>query len=74
MNAFGDDLDLDHDTLLRLPYLDACMQEALRIMPPVAAGPPRTSGGVGYTVLGEYIPPKTVIACPTYTLHRSGKV
>ncbi|KAL1709433.1 cytochrome P450 [Schizophyllum commune] len=70
LDAFGDDLDLDHDTLLRLPYLDACVQEALRIMPPVAAGPPRTSGDVAYTVLGEYIPPKTVIACPTYTLHR----
>ncbi|KAI5891179.1 cytochrome P450 [Schizophyllum commune H4-8] len=71
VDAFGDDLDLDHDTLLRLPYLDACVLEALRMVPPVAAGPPRTSGDVGYTVLGEYIPPKTVVACPTYTLHRS---
>lgn len=32
------DLDMDASTLLKLPYLDACVQEALRLVPPVAAG------------------------------------
>jgi cytochrome P450 len=30
----GEFEDVPVDTLMRLPYLDACVQEALRIMPP----------------------------------------
>ncbi|KAL1694877.1 cytochrome P450 [Schizophyllum commune] len=70
IDAFGD-LDPDYDTLVRLPYLDACVQEALRMVPPVAAGPPRTSGAADYTIMGHYIPKGTVVACPIYTMHRS---
>ena len=51
IDAFGE-LDPDYDTLMRLPYLDACVQEALRMVPPVAAGPPRTSGAADYTIMG----------------------
>ncbi|KAL1708098.1 cytochrome P450 [Schizophyllum commune] len=70
IDAFGD-LDPDYDTLMRLPYLGACVQEALRMVPPVAAGPPRTSGAADYTIIGHYIPKGTVVACPIYTMHRS---
>lgn len=72
VDAFSD-LDVDYDTLMHLPYLDACVQEALRMVPPVAAGPPRTSGEADYTILGNYIPAKTVVACPIYTLHHSAE-
>ena len=34
-DVFNDELEDVHvDALMRLPYLDACVQEALRIMPP----------------------------------------
>ncbi|TFK45951.1 cytochrome P450 [Heliocybe sulcata] len=66
-DGFG---DVDATTLAHLPYLDACVQEALRMIPPVPAGPPRYTGDRGYEVLGKYIPPHTTVATPIYTLHR----
>ncbi|KAF8888085.1 cytochrome P450 [Infundibulicybe gibba] len=69
-SAFAKNSDIDSFTLSKLPYLDACIQETLRLMPPVAAGPPRYSGAQGCQVLDKYIPPGTTVACPIYTLHR----
>ncbi|EPQ50635.1 cytochrome P450 [Gloeophyllum trabeum ATCC 11539] len=66
----GGTVDVDAATLTRLPYLDACVQEALRLVPPVPAGPPRYSGDHGCEVLGRFIPPHTTVACPIFTLHR----
>ncbi|KIJ29724.1 hypothetical protein M422DRAFT_54062 [Sphaerobolus stellatus SS14] len=54
-NAF-EGQDIDAATLARLPYVDACVQEALRLTPPVPAGPPRFTK-TGNQILGKYIPP-----------------
>ncbi|TFK19398.1 cytochrome P450 [Coprinopsis marcescibilis] len=61
--------EVDDATLSRLPYLDACVQESLRLKPPVAAGPPRWSGGKTYVVENHVIPPETTVSCPNYALH-----
>ncbi|RDB27712.1 hypothetical protein Hypma_003306 [Hypsizygus marmoreus] len=61
--------NIDPVRLAKLPYLDACVQETLRLVPPVAAGPPRYSDNGGQ-ILDRYIPGGTTVACPTYTLHR----
>ncbi|SJL03470.1 uncharacterized protein ARMOST_06826 [Armillaria ostoyae] len=62
--------DMDESTLSKLPFLNACIQEALRIVPPVAAGPPRWNGNSGTQILDQFLPPGTSAACPVFTLHR----
>ncbi|KAJ3564809.1 hypothetical protein NP233_g8047 [Leucocoprinus birnbaumii] len=62
--------DKDASTLLKLPYLDACVQEALRLVPPVAAGPPRWNENRPTQVLDHVIPARTTIAPPNYALFR----
>ncbi|KAH6915698.1 cytochrome P450 [Coprinopsis sp. MPI-PUGE-AT-0042] len=68
--AFSDMDDMDLDTVLRLPYLDACLQETLRIMPPGPFGPPRTSGEAGVQVQDTWFPPNTTLHVPVYAMHR----
>jgi len=69
----GDMEDMDVYTLGKLPYLDAVVQETLRLVPPVPSGPPRYSGEKGGQVLGRYVPSHTTITCPTWTLHRDAR-
>ena len=46
---------IDAEAAAKLPYLQAVVQEALRILPPVSFGGPRISPGA--MVDGQYIPP-----------------
>lgn len=39
-----------------LPYMLACLDEAMRMYPPIANGLPRVCPEAGAEVLGEYIP------------------
>ncbi|RDB27710.1 hypothetical protein Hypma_003304 [Hypsizygus marmoreus] len=62
--------DVDVPALMRLPYLDACVQEALRIMAPGPFGPPRSSGESGTVIEGTWIPPNTTLHMPVYAMQR----
>ncbi|KAF8806812.1 cytochrome P450 [Phlegmacium glaucopus] len=68
--AFQSSGDIDAFTLAKLPYLDACVQEALRIFPPVASGPPRYSGESCIQIFDKFVPPRTTVACPIYSIQR----
>ncbi|KAL8893989.1 MAG: hypothetical protein Q9207_008560 [Kuettlingeria erythrocarpa] len=48
--------DIDHDSLARLPYLGAVIQEGLRIAPPVPTGMPRIVPAGGAKVCGHWLP------------------
>ncbi|KAL1704694.1 cytochrome P450 [Schizophyllum commune] len=56
--------------LMKLPYLSACVDEVLRLTPPLAWGPPRTTGPQGAVVCGRFVPPNTNISVPIYAMHR----
>ena len=54
-----------------LVYLRACIDEALRLAPPVASITPRVTLTGGITVDGHHIPEGIDLACPHYVLHHN---
>ncbi|KAG7087513.1 hypothetical protein E1B28_013474 [Marasmius oreades] len=56
-----------------LPYLSACILEALRLHPPNASGGPRQVpyDSPGKVILGKYLPGGTQVVVPPYSVHRN---
>ncbi|KAJ5106184.1 hypothetical protein N7456_002859 [Penicillium angulare] len=57
----------------KLPYMLACLDEALRMYPPIANGLPRVCPKNGSTVLGEFIPENTNLSIHQWALYRREK-
>jgi cytochrome P450 len=55
--AFASSDDITMRVIARLPYLNACIKEALRRYPPVPVGLPHVTPHGGSTICGHYIPP-----------------
>jgi cytochrome P450 len=53
-----------------LPYLEACVQEAIRVHPPFALPLERVVPAGGITVLGHYLPGGTVVGGSPYVVNR----
>lgn len=51
--AFGSGEDVGMQALARLPYLNACIQEGLRMYPPAALGLPRVTPPGGAVICGQ---------------------
>lgn len=56
IRELNDEGDLNFDVLSRLPYLNACFEEALRVYPPASEGFPRVIPEGGNLIAGEYLP------------------
>lgn len=54
--AFQAEEDISHQTVTRLPYLLACLNEALRLYPPVPFGLPRVVPEGGALICGRHVP------------------
>ncbi|UKZ50320.1 hypothetical protein TrVGV298_004578 [Trichoderma virens] len=54
-----------------LPYLHACINESLRLLPPVAFGLNRMTPPEGLMIDGNWIPGNTLVGVPAYTAHRN---
>lgn len=57
--------------LQRIAYLPACIDEAMRMSPPVPSILPRVVGPGGLTVDGEYFPAGMNLGIPHYSMHHS---
>ena len=72
-SAFASDADMTMEQLAALPYLSACIKEDFRIYPPVPLGLPRLTPQDGSTVVGQYVPPGTIIMIPQHAMYLSDK-
>ncbi|KAI1452355.1 cytochrome P450 [Annulohypoxylon moriforme] len=68
--AFGSNEQMSFEALARLPYLNACIEEGLRMYPPVPQGMPRAIAKGGNTVLGEWLPEGTSVSVSTTSAYR----
>jgi benzoate 4-monooxygenase len=64
-----DQVVASYDAAKSLPFLKACLDEAMRIIPPTSAGLPRRTPPEGAEILGEWIPGNTSVSMPIYTAH-----
>ncbi|GAB7348489.1 hypothetical protein MBLNU459_g6895t2 [Dothideomycetes sp. NU459] len=69
--AFPSASEITFDTLRRLPYLTACIEEGLRMYPPVPSGLPRKTLKGGAIICGEWVPEDTRVSVTQWATYRS---
>lgn len=70
----GDNEVVTYASVKNLPYLRACLDESLRLLPPISGGLHRVTPPEGLTIDGQFIAGKTIVAVPIYTAHRNPDV
>ncbi|KAK3331258.1 benzoate 4-monooxygenase cytochrome P450 [Apodospora peruviana] len=76
-----DDAQVGRDTRVmsfadaqRLPFLQACIKEALRVFAPASMGLPRVVGDGGLTIGGRTIPKGTTVSISVWVIHHSKEI
>jgi cytochrome P450 len=69
-NAFATMEDIRSERLLQLPFLNACVQETLRLLPP-ANGKTAQRTAPKCTIADTHIPAGTLVSSDIYTIQRS---
>lgn len=60
--------DLTHERLAKLPYLNACIEEGLRIFPPVPGGNLRSVPKGGASVCGHQLPEGVTVSVQSWSV------
>ncbi|KAL4804568.1 cytochrome P450 [Aspergillus unguis] len=65
--------DLTNETLRRLPYLEAVINETLRLKPAVPSGQPRQTPPEGLQIDEMWIPGDTIVVVPQHVVQRDSR-
>ncbi|KAL4925251.1 cytochrome P450 [Aspergillus undulatus] len=65
--------ELNNESLRRLPYLEAVINETLRLKPAVPSGQPRQTPPEGLQVDEMWIPGDTIVIIPQYIIQRDDR-
>lgn len=57
-STFSDESEINMTSVNQLTYMLACLNEAMRVYPPVPTGLPRVVPSGGNTILDRYVPEK----------------
>ncbi|KAJ7095518.1 cytochrome P450 [Mycena epipterygia] len=68
--CIDDDPVATHEQVKYLSYLNACINEGLRILSTSGLGLPRVVPEGGLAVCGRFFPAGSVVGVPSYTIHR----
>ncbi|KAL4749788.1 hypothetical protein BDW72DRAFT_213855 [Aspergillus terricola var. indicus] len=71
--AFSSPADVTGDATARLPYLNAVLEETMRLFPPSPVGPPRISPAGGETVDGTFVPGGVYVSADVWTIHHDAR-
>ncbi|OCK79294.1 cytochrome P450 [Lepidopterella palustris CBS 459.81] len=72
--SFESEEDMTVNSLGKLKYLNACIEEGLRMFPPAPTAMPRVAPKGGDTVCGRYVPQGTVVGVTAWAAHRSSRM
>ncbi|KAK2745928.1 hypothetical protein FQN55_006000 [Onygenales sp. PD_40] len=70
-STFSSSEQIDGQSVTRLPYLRACVDEALRLAPPIPSHLPREVLASGLVIDDIYIPAGTVVGTSAYAIHHN---
>jgi len=69
-----DEIVANSQQIKRLTYLDACINEALRLHSTSSLGLPRIVPEGGLTIVGQILPAGAIVAVPSFSIHRDKEV
>ncbi|CRL22992.1 Cytochrome P450 [Penicillium camemberti] len=70
INADSENEIPTYDVVSKMPYLRACIEEALRLRPPSSFGLPRIVPKGGRAIANKFIPEGVTVSVPTYSILR----
>ncbi|PSS02461.1 cytochrome P450 [Coniella lustricola] len=69
--AFSSEEEINFQSVNALQYMLACLDEALRVYPPVPIGMPREVPKGGWTIAGQFVAEDTIVSLYHYALYHN---